>query len=238
MTGANVRIIGAAGDQTSLWGAYSGAIGYQISIGTTASSKYSFGQGRGHALGADYTAAFGEFCITSAQYAFARGLYASAYHYGGFTCSSGRFSATGDNQTTQITPWRVVSTTSGTDLRLDGSGQTITLPNNSACWLEGTIIAKKVGTTTVNAYTAQILVVTDNTPTSTIVWDAINPIVNTVSSAVVTVTASANLLKITVTDSAERLQLERRQPLRQNRRDWINDELRHLHQAASAAAWT
>jgi hypothetical protein len=71
------------------------------------------------------------------------GFYAAASHYGEMAYASGRFSNTGDAQTSVYVLRNTTTNTTSTELFLDGSGQRITLANNRTLTFDILIVARR-----------------------------------------------------------------------------------------------
>ena len=122
-----------------------------------ANSSWTFLVGRSNTIisfGAPDSQAMGRNCeVEGAPYGLAHGYYARSYLHGMKAHASGRRSATGDRQASELILSRAITGTSATELFLDGSALRAVIPDGKTWNVEISVSARvtTVGNGTVNA---------------------------------------------------------------------------------------
>jgi hypothetical protein len=180
----------------------------------TLSQQYCFAGGDTHTLSNFYCTAFGTGHNASGYANFMTGLNAKSFGvHGRQSVGAYYYSTTGDNQsstlilsarTTSATP-KILGSVNPIFSTIDATTQ-LTLQNNNAMRVKGSIIAKQQGSTNVGAWDFDCVIVRGVNAASTVIagTPTVSLVVNTGSFGTPTITADTTIgsLKITVTGVA------------------------------------
>jgi hypothetical protein len=174
----------------------------------TLSQQYCFAGGDSHTLSNFYCTAFGTGHNASGYSNFMTGLNAKSFGvHGRQSVGAYYYSTTGDNQsstlilsarTTSATP-KILGSVNPIFSTIDATTQ-LTLQNNNAMRVKGSIIAKQNGTTNVGAWDIDFVVVRGaNAGTTAIVTSNVNLVTNASSWGTPTITADTSIGCPTIT---------------------------------------
>lgn len=142
--------------------------GQNNSVGAGALNSFIVGTGSTvtAAAGGKSQYALGEFIATSADYAMGIGLYSAPTRHAQFTLSGGRFTATGDAQTSILVARKQTTNDTPTELALNGAATYLTITSDTAYLVEISLIGRKTTANTNGAYTWVGVIVNDGGTTS------------------------------------------------------------------------
>jgi hypothetical protein len=136
IAGGNTNTVGSSGTPAN--GDFGTIVGgFSNAIGDTALASYSVVGGRANKA--------------NAQYALVHGFQAQALRYGQHVQASGQFAALGDAQTSVHVARVQTTDATVTELKLDGAGSVLTIPNDTTWAFDILVVARNTATDTESA---------------------------------------------------------------------------------------
>lgn len=174
--------------------------------GNIVSNSYTFAAGGSAIASGTFSSGIGSVLTASASYSSVFGYNAISNKYGQYSRASGRISANGDSQTSELLMRKQTTNATETEIFLDGSSARLTLINNSILSCYVMIVGKTAAAVTGYSYHRKVVIAKGGTSATTVLLqnETIGTDYEADVAATIAITADTTngALKITVTGIA------------------------------------